>query len=196
LSAFARHYQDHLPESLMAGSAGLAAEIAGLLTTGCIETQSIPIRPARPLLFIVGSSHPNTLAQLAYLQERRNVPRIPLIPGWVGSARRLLEDGRDAILELDTESSSTFELAGLRELAAETRAAAMALTGGFTARIVCEALGARAIRLWRRLLPGVPIGGIVGGIADGFPVITKSGGFGKPDLLDSVMQSLPGADIQ
>ena len=196
LSAFARHYQDHLPESLMAGSAGLAAEIAGLLTAGRTETQSIFIRPARPLLFIAGSSHPNTLAQLAFLQERRNVPRIPLIPGWERSARPLLGAGKDTILELDAESDSAFELAGIAELAAEKLAAAMVLTGGFTARIVCEALGARAIRLWRSLLPGVPIGGIVGGIADGFPVITKSGGFGKPDLLDSVMQSLPGADIQ
>ncbi len=196
LSAFAHHYRDQLSESLVAGSGGLAAEIAGLLSAGRTKTQPITIPPARPLLFVVGSSHPNTLAQLDFLQERSNVPRIPLIPGWEGSARSLLRAGRDTILAFNAESISRLDLAGVRELAAQKYAAALVLSGGFTARIVCEALGVRAIRLRGSLLPGIPIGSIVGGIADGLPLITKSGGFGRPNLLDSVMQSLSGAAIQ
>ncbi|MYA79184.1 MAG: four-carbon acid sugar kinase family protein, partial [Acidobacteriia bacterium] len=38
--------------------------------------------------------------------------------------------------------------------------------------------------------PGIPWGRLEGGLADGTTVVTKSGGFGGPDLLLRVVDSL------
>ena len=57
------------------------------------------------------------------------------------------------------------------------------LTGGDTALAVCAALGTTAIELSHELEPGVPVGRIVGGVAEGAWVITKSGGFGDNETL-------------
>jgi uncharacterized protein YgbK (DUF1537 family) len=55
------------------------------------------------------------------------------------------------------------------------------LSGGAVARAVLDALGAEAVALAGRALdPGVPVGRVVGGDADGLAVVTKAGGFGAP----------------
>ena len=59
----------------------------------------------------------------------------------------------------------------------------LVLSGGATARLVCDALGVSEIRLGREIAAGIPRGVIVGGMFDGLPVVTKSGGFGRPDAL-------------
>jgi uncharacterized protein YgbK (DUF1537 family) len=65
----------------------------------------------------------------------------------------------------------------------DCRPAALLLSGGDTAALVCRALNARAIELQRELAPGIPCGVLQGGSFDGLPVVTKSGGFGAPDDL-------------
>jgi uncharacterized protein YgbK (DUF1537 family) len=67
---------------------------------------------------------------------------------------------------------------------------ALVLTGGDTARAVLAALGARGIALRAELLPGVPLGRIIGGELDGVAVVTKAGGFGRPDTLVEVQRYL------
>jgi uncharacterized protein YgbK (DUF1537 family) len=57
------------------------------------------------------------------------------------------------------------------------------LTGGSTARACLLALGVSGLRLEREPLPGIAAGVALGGIWDGRPVITKSGGFGAPDAI-------------
>lgn len=66
------------------------------------------------------------------------------------------------------------------------------LCGGDTALMACERLGVESIELYGELMPGIPVGRIAGGKADGRMVITKSGGFGAVDVLDRVLNVLSG----
>lgn len=68
------------------------------------------------------------------------------------------------------------------------------LCGGDTASMVCRKLGVRAIELAGEIAPGIPIGRIVGGAADGHAVITKSGGFGDVAILGRVVDVLSGGE--
>jgi uncharacterized protein YgbK (DUF1537 family) len=106
------------------------------------------------ILFCIGSDHPVTVEQLARLRSCRDADVLP-IP-------------RDA--------HWGFSLTG-------PRPAALFLCGGDTAALVCAALKVEWIEIVREFAPGIPIGVLHGGIFDGVPVVTKSGGFGKPDDL-------------
>ncbi|UCF90207.1 MAG: four-carbon acid sugar kinase family protein [Desulfobacterales bacterium] len=57
------------------------------------------------------------------------------------------------------------------------------LTGGDTAYAVLSVLGAQAVRLSGEIAPGMVRGTIMGGVMDGWPVVTKAGAFGKNDTL-------------
>jgi uncharacterized protein YgbK (DUF1537 family) len=71
----------------------------------------------------------------------------------------------------------------VRELLAGAPAAALVLSGGDTASLVCRAAGVRRIELCDEIVPGVPRGILRGGEFDGASVATKSGGFGDRDAL-------------
>jgi len=71
-------------------------------------------------------------------------------------------------------------------------AAALVLSGGDTASLVCRSLGVRRIDLHDEILPGIPRGVLVGGRFDGMQVATKSGGFGAPDALVRVADYFTG----
>ena len=90
-------------------------------------------------------------------------------PVTVEQERRLLEQ-RDAIVQQAFEPLTV-------------RPAALFLSGGDTASLVCRQIGVRSIELRRELAPGIPAGIIRGGVYDGIPIVTKSGGFGAPDDL-------------
>lgn len=66
---------------------------------------------------------------------------------------------------------------------ARDRLAGMVLTGGDTARAVMDRLGAPGVDLLSEVSPGIPYGTISGGSLPGMPVVTKAGGFGKPEAL-------------
>ena len=66
----------------------------------------------------------------------------------------------------------------------------LVLVGGDTAHSVLAGLGAGGVALYGELLPGVPIGRVVGGDADGVTLVTKAGGFGAEDALVEVIERL------
>lgn len=68
-------------------------------------------------------------------------------------------------------------------LSSGTLAAGLVMTGGDTAKGVCRALGAHGVLVEREVLPGIPQGRLLGGVASGLAVVTKAGGFGPPDAL-------------
>ncbi|HLH73589.1 MAG TPA: four-carbon acid sugar kinase family protein [Chloroflexota bacterium] len=70
--------------------------------------------------------------------------------------------------------------------------AALILTGGDTARAVCLSLGATSLEVRSEAAPGIPISLLQGGRWDGLPVVTKAGGFGRPDSLAQVVDVLEG----
>jgi len=142
-------------EALPVGSAGLAIEVAALLPVG----QAVPPvhHPAQgEVLFVVGSTNPVTLAQVAHLKADH--PKAEVITA--------------------------------AELLKRPAPRALVLSGGDTALEVCRALGVRGIRLAREILPGIPLGTLIGGRCDGLTVVTKAGGFGAVDALAAVADSL------
>jgi len=63
-------------------------------------------------------------------------------------------------------------------------------SGGDTSLAVLKALGAKGIRLDTEIVPGVPVGQLIGGMAEGMTIVTKSGGFGKADCLIRTIEYL------
>lgn len=66
------------------------------------------------------------------------------------------------------------------------------LTGGDTARAVCEELGGVGIEVWEEVEPGIPIGLLVGNHE--LLVITKAGAFGTPEALVKSLDGLKRGD--
>lgn len=63
-------------------------------------------------------------------------------------------------------------------------------TGGDTAFQICDFLGSDGMELTDEIVPGVPIGILREGMADGNSMVTKSGSFGEEDTLVKVINYL------
>jgi uncharacterized protein YgbK (DUF1537 family) len=70
------------------------------------------------------------------------------------------------------------------------------MTGGDTAALVCDVAGTHAILLKNEVAPGIPWGHLRGGLFDGLPAITKSGGFGSQSSLREAVQFLSRVSAQ
>lgn len=64
------------------------------------------------------------------------------------------------------------------------------LLGGDGARSVLRACDAEAVTVTGAIQEGVPLGVVNGGSADGMNVVTKAGGFGKPETLVTILETL------
>jgi uncharacterized protein YgbK (DUF1537 family) len=79
------------------------------------------------------------------------------------------------------------DVAGVRE---QRELRALVLSGGDTALAACRALGVEGIRVHREILPGIPLGTLIGGPHDGLTVVTKAGGFGAVDALAAILEAV------
>lgn len=158
---------------LWAGSAGLAAALARTLPAAPPPALA---RLAVPVLFCIGSDHPATLAQQAALVAQRRVRPVET----AAEIRSALAAGAHALLRIPR---GRFSPPQLWDLLRDAPPAALALSGGDTAALVCRAAAAAHIRIHDEILPGIPAGSLHGGSFDGRPVATKSGGFGGQDAL-------------
>jgi D-threonate/D-erythronate kinase len=163
---------------LWAGSGGLASALARGIGGECAPA----VAPARcgAVLFCIGSDHDVTLAQqAALLAERACVLFHPegATRESIGGALAL---GKHVVLRIPRGVVSVEQLRGQISGAA---AAALVLSGGDTASLVCGAAGVQRIELCDEIVAGVPRGVLQGGEFDGVPVATKSGGFGDRDTL-------------
>jgi len=183
-----------------AGSAGLAcALIRALVGSGAAAPVPHPVADG-PLLVVAGSPAPETAVQVAALLAGASVAAVEVgaAPAQGEPARaavavgELLSAGRDVLLHAP-EGSDARTAGALGEIAGMTAQTAapggLVLTGGETARRVCEALGIDAIELVSELEPGIPAGR---GAPGGVPIVTKSGAFGGPDALVHACMALHG----
>ncbi|MFZ0099802.1 MAG: four-carbon acid sugar kinase family protein [Gemmobacter sp.] len=138
-------------------------------------------RPALtlPMVIVVGSTDPITLAQVAALITAR--PDIRHVEAPDGHAAAAPAPGVTLLQAVPGAGASGAEVAAnlalcLRPLAEE--AATLVLTGGATAEAALDALGVTVLELEGEQLPGLPV-------ARGGPwrIVTKSGGFGHADTL-------------
>ncbi|MGH9626109.1 MAG: nucleotide-binding domain containing protein, partial [Bryobacteraceae bacterium] len=94
-----------------------------------------------------------------------------------------LQSGHHAIVTVPRGA----DCGAIRELLESAgRCAALLLSGGDTAFLVCSALGTEAIEIEGEIAIGLPWGRLRGGLLDGLAVATKSGGFGASDALIKV----------
>jgi len=166
---------------LWVGSAGLASALARTLP---VAPQSRPrTEPKGPVLFCIGSDHRVTVAQqMALVGQRRAL----LVRSELTNAdciEAALGRGQHVILRIPPGQISA---QCLKELVACARNRALVLSGGETASRVCRAAGVQRVELFDEIIPGIPRGVIRGGELDGISVVTKSGGFGRPDALIQV----------
>ena len=163
---------------LWAGSAGLASALARLVG----EQSDPPPVPARSgaTLFCIGSDHAVTLAQQDALLARRPSALVHSQRAARQSICDALARGEHVILRIPRGQVPPETL---REWIDGLPLAALVLSGGDTASLVCRAAGVRSIQLCDEIVPGVPRGILHGGAFDGLPVATKSGGFGDRDTL-------------
>lgn len=68
--------------------------------------------------------------------------------------------------------------------------AALILVGGDGAAAVLQELGCTQLRVLRSIAAGVPLATTIDGASSGLGVITKSGGFGEPELLTTIMATI------
>ncbi|HZK86265.1 MAG TPA: four-carbon acid sugar kinase family protein [Desulfosporosinus sp.] len=65
---------------------------------------------------------------------------------------------------------------------------ALVLSGGDTASFICKKLGCKGIKLDDEIIPGIPIGRLIGNKCDGMVAVTKSGSLGFSDAFEKVLQ--------
>jgi uncharacterized protein YgbK (DUF1537 family) len=169
------------PQGVAAGAAGLAAAMARLWSAGNPGAR-IPGEPSARILIGVSSLHPTARESVERLQEaladqgERGRPPVDLIstqPRWADTAAIAASFGGQVAERLARGSYDT-----------------LVLVGGDGASAALDRVGAEAITVHEELLPGVPMGTILGGAAHGARLVTKSGGFGRADSLLGIVDRL------
>jgi uncharacterized protein YgbK (DUF1537 family) len=209
LDAIAGLARDHFENTLLAGSAGLAGSLAGILSRER-SLQPIVDRPSiERWLFVCGSASRVLGDQVAALARSTGWACLSLAPaqlasgdGSTPSAAELMDAWRagslilciEPILDAGPTVSSEQVVRGLARVAAALITAkapqGLFLSGGDTAEAVRYQAGASALLIHEEILPGLVRGEFVDGPFDGLPVVTKAGAFGDVDTLNQLIHSL------
>jgi uncharacterized protein YgbK (DUF1537 family) len=193
-----RHWRSD-ERTLWCGTRGLAraladhATVAGnAMATTARETPAL----RRPVLFVVGTDHPISVAQADVLERQpgvacrtleAGVPYAVAVQPNAGTAPALL-------LRFAIPADSTREVArraiaqALRDEVQHLHCPGLVVaTGGETVRALGEALGATRLDVLAEHEPGIPIAVWGDGRWAGTPILSKSGGFGSHDLFARVV---------
>ncbi len=146
---------------LWCGTGGLAGALAGHRLVPC---PSLP----PPILALIGSDHPVSLAQVAAVPPG-------LRPAVIACELPDATDRREARQHI----RETF----LALLGRGRRPGTLFVTGGATLRDLCDALGVKRLEVDGEIEPGVPTSLIRGGDWDGQRLVSKSGAFGDTGFL-------------
>ncbi|RXH02631.1 four-carbon acid sugar kinase family protein [Bradyrhizobium zhanjiangense] len=165
---------------LWCGSGGLAGALARS------HRADAPSQLKLPVLGLFGSDQPATASQLAACGEAT----IALAEGeGAAPVRRKLADDAVALVKFSLADGLTRAEAAQR-IAREMAALIAALqppgtliaAGGETLKAACVTLGAHALQVTGRIVPGLPRSILQGGRWAGVDVISKSGAFGPSEL--------------
>ncbi|MBB4421633.1 uncharacterized protein YgbK (DUF1537 family) [Bradyrhizobium sp. CIR48] len=165
---------------LWCGSGGLA----GALARG--QGAAAPSQLKRPVLGLFGSDQAATASQLAACGHAT----IALAEGEGGAGvrRKLADDGvalvKFALADGLTRAEAARRIAHemTRLIAALEPPGTLVVAGGETLKAACVALGAHALEVTGRIVPGLPRSTLQGGRWAGVDVISKSGAFGPSEL--------------
>ncbi len=185
---------------LLAGSAGLGQAIASALH---FPRATVSLPPGRAWLWVVGSLHAASRAQLAAL-ESAGAAGVYLGGGEdegatspdISAVLRALGHGRPAFLasapgarRAPREVSRALGAATARVLA-DAAPDVLAVTGGETAYEVLQALGATRLDLLGAPASGLALGALTVARSDvrPLPLLAKAGGFGARDLFLTLLE--------
>jgi D-threonate/D-erythronate kinase len=182
--------------AILAGSAGLAAAFAAVLAEQSRRISTPPTWSARStrntgtVVFILGSTHPVTKAQIGFLI--RNRPVISFEPNSNSSREALAaaKKGCALLVPFDPARDDPAPLEEFLRALVDSPLCGVTLSGGDTAWAVCRTLGTAGIKLEREIVAGIPCGRLIGGLADGVAVVTKAGGFGGENALAAIADFL------
>lgn len=177
---------------------------------------------APPVLVVNGSANPVSLAQLRHLAQSTRVVEADVRQLVLTDAdelerlaRQILQSllgGQDVVLtpsqsveqvRRDQQLGAALGLSAwqmghhlaqmlarvVRRVVDQGEVANLVLVGGETAGAVCARLPGDRVEILEAVLPAVPCGLVVG---TGLRIVTKSGGFGAPDALSTIVTHLRG----
>jgi uncharacterized protein YgbK (DUF1537 family) len=189
------------PALLVAGAAGLGRAFAAAL--GYPPAPAAAPRPGA-WLWVVGSRHPASRAQLRVLRDAGAPGACVNADGAadLGGVIRALRGGTPAFLtseaavELDPRAIAAALGAATARALADARPDLLAVTGGETAFGVLTALGATRLDLVGTPGDGLALGTLgfapaASAPARRLPFLTKAGGFGDPQLFLRLLGGLP-----
>lgn len=169
---------------LWIGASGLASEAARLLRSKAKRGLPKPVAARTgPVVLCIGSDHQVTLAQLERLKQVCGGGIVKAAGCATGEISGAAGGASPLVIIMDTSSVNLMELKRVIEEIRSCSPAAILVTGGDTATLVCRTAEAKEIVLEDEVVSGVPAGRIEGGILDGVRLVTKSGGFGAIDCL-------------
>lgn len=162
--------------TLWAGSRGLAAALAGPSTMRPVPTVGA---------IIVGTSHLVTRDQVRAVEGRVSRAR-PEGPLTLYPAKPVLIDPVPEAA--DAVGTQSVLLDALRRLEPTSdKQVGLIVVGGDTLSTVLAATETEALYVLGEVRPGVPLVRAIGGRLNGHHFVTKSGGFGSPELLVSLL---------
>jgi len=177
---------------IFCGSAGLAAAVCR--ARGGMPPASCQI--VGPVLMLVGTNHPATQQQVAAVAASPGYPVVRLggaAAGWDAVADHLA-GGSSCAVTVDLapntdrrEAAMQIECTFAALLARIAMPPTLFVTGGATLMGVARRLGGDGLRVAGQVAPGTPLSTLVGSRFHGVSVVTKSGGFGKPDCLKRLL---------
>jgi D-threonate/D-erythronate kinase len=161
---------------LWIGSGGLAHALASGFGAKHVSEQELPEGYA---IFFIGSDHVVTRGQVQHLRRMSGMA--------VAECGKAISEAGSLIVMVDRSRTLEEDVRRCVQKVRPEEVGCMFMTGGDTALLICAALGIRSLRLLREFAPGIPLGIAEGGRFDGAPVVLKSGGFGKRDVLCRVL---------
>lgn len=188
--------------TIWVGSAGLAYHLP---RAADLQRESIPDPDrvlTKPILFVVGSGSSISRRQAQFLESWPDIVSVRIPPGELrageefpewrahrAALERALSAGVDVLVTLGGEQAgeSAQEPLLVSALAEMLRpfagtVGALVATGGDTARAILGAWGISGLRIVGEVEPGLPCS-MAEGWQKSLVVLTKAGGFGKPETL-------------
>lgn len=182
------------------GSGGLARALSEVLVDQARSTDSRPAA-VTGVLVVAGTPHPVTRDQTSHLVQRgatsvvlgRSAALVETSTTTLRAGGRVvLTCAPDGCVAADSAASVALaeEVArAVRAITLQAPSAGLILTGGATALAVAHVLGATELRLRGEAAQGLPWGELRVGDRR-IAVVTKSGGFGKPNALVRAAEAL------
>lgn len=162
---------------LWIGSGGLAHALASKLPR--VELPKRIGGMGGAVVLFVGSDHTVTRQQL---EKLKGSTAVPVVEASIEDFSGVPSDSQVVILNVPRLTSEDLVGRAVSLLASHGIGCCL-MTGGDTAALVCRASGAHSLQLTEEFSPGLPQGIVQGGTLDQLPVVLKSGGFGKEDVL-------------